>query len=318
MTRAVPTVSVVIPTFHRRAFLPSVLAPVLADPGTTEVVVVVDGARDGTLEDLRALEREDARVVPLFIENRGEGGARQAGLERAGSEVVLFLDDDVVARPGLVTGHAKRQRALRRTVVQGYMPVATSGVMARLYAEGYERRCAIYERETDTVLRHLWAGNLSLRREEALEVPLVNPAYTERYHPDREYGLRLREAGFTGLFDRSLRAEHHYVRDFEGFLRDARSQGAGQALIARLHPGLGEALPQDRFVSGLPRGLAAGVELTRRPRAAAIANAALAAALYAAGAVGAEAPQAVLARVARRVAQQRGAIEVHRADVRPG
>ena len=44
MEPPVPTVSVVMPTYNRRAQLRTVLAPLLADPAATEIVVVVDGS----------------------------------------------------------------------------------------------------------------------------------------------------------------------------------------------------------------------------------------------------------------------------------
>ena len=56
-----PTTSVVIPTHGRRALLADVLAPVLADPATAEVVVVVDGCDDGSLEFVAGLRRDDDR-----------------------------------------------------------------------------------------------------------------------------------------------------------------------------------------------------------------------------------------------------------------
>ena len=44
----------------------------------------------------------------MLIENRGDMGARAEGARAATGEIVLFIDDDVLANPGLVTGHARR------------------------------------------------------------------------------------------------------------------------------------------------------------------------------------------------------------------
>src|SRR5690349_2755212 len=99
------------------------LAPLLADPQPLEVVVVVDGGRDGSLELLERMAAGDARLRPLWIENRGVVGARAAGAEAARGEVVVLLDDDVFAMPGLIAGHA-RHHAEPGLVIVGYMPVA--------------------------------------------------------------------------------------------------------------------------------------------------------------------------------------------------
>src|SRR5438552_2002657 len=78
----------------------------------------------------------------------------------------------------------------------------------RLYAEAYDGRCETYERDPANILRHLWAGNISLRRDTCLRVRLGSDRFAERYHPDREFGMRLLEAGVAGVFDRDLRATH--------------------------------------------------------------------------------------------------------------
>src|SRR3712207_6423264 len=119
-----PRVSVVIPTYNRRDRLERAVRPLLSDPGTHEVVVVVDGSRDGSYELLCDLAREDSRVKALFIENRGAMGARYAAAERATGDVLLILDDDEVAAPGLVTGHAAHHLENEPIIVVGYTPTA--------------------------------------------------------------------------------------------------------------------------------------------------------------------------------------------------
>lgn len=308
-----------MPTYRRRDRLHAVLAPLLADPAALEVVVVVDGSDDGSIELLRDLARTQPRLRPIWQENAGEGAARHAGVRAATGDVVLLLDDDVVAEPGLVAGHAARHGDGVPRVVVGYMPTPeprpddAAAFATRLYAEAYEGRCARYESEPETVLRHLWAGNISLPREACLDVGLSSDAFTERYHPDRELGLRLLEAGLEGVFDRSLRATHHHDRGLDAFVRDARSQGAGWTLVHLLHPQSAGPLPADRFRAGLPRPLAALIDACRRPRVAATVSSALAQAVWITGRVGPRPAQLPLARLLRRVEQQRGAIAIRRA-----
>lgn len=237
---ALPTVSVVVPTFGRGRALAPVLDALLAQD-LHELVVVVDGSQDGTYEFLVDRARRDARLVALYQHNQGEMAARETGARGATGEVVLFVDDDVLAQPGLVAGHARLQRDHLRRVVVGYMPVRLAAsrkrddVTTRLYAQEYESHCMLCERDPDRVLRHLWAGNLSMRRDDALDASLHSPQYGERYHPDRDLGLRLRRDGFDGIFSRDLRAEHLHSRSLAAFVRDARSQGAGRARLHELH-----------------------------------------------------------------------------------
>ena len=165
-----PTASVVVPTHGRADLLPTVLAPLLRDPATAEVVAVADGD-DDAYAVLGTLAGRDPRLVPVRTDGVGENGARQAGVDRAGGEVVILLDDDVLARDGLVTGHARAHAARREVVVLGYMPVAEAlrdGPPTELYASWYEEAVERYERDPGSILHNFWAGNASLRREDAL------------------------------------------------------------------------------------------------------------------------------------------------------
>lgn len=257
-----PTVSVVVPTYRRRDRLAGALAPLLADRGALEVVVVVDGADDGSLELLQEMAREDDRVRPLWRENGGEGAARQTGLEHARGDVVLFLDDDVLAGPDLPSKHAavhgRDQGADQGAVVLGYMPTRLParrrpGQFATyLYREEYEQACRRYESGEDDVLAHLWAGNMSLRRRDALAVGLVGDDFRGLYHADQDLGLRCAAAGLRGVFDRGLASEHVHVRPLRAYVRDARAQGAGRVRLAAVHPGVVAPPTDAEFLSGLP------------------------------------------------------------------
>jgi glycosyltransferase involved in cell wall biosynthesis len=308
-----PTVSAVMSTYNRRELLPLVVPPLLADEGLDELVVIVDGSRDGSFELLEELRAGDARLKSFLIENRGKEGARQEGVERATGEVVVLLDDDVLAGPGLVSGHARHHAETGGLVVIGYMPVdrepadAHAGATA-LYADEYEDVARQYEQDPELVLRKLWGGNLSLRRADALRVGLVSADYGASYHQDRDFGLRCHEAGLRGRFDRSLRATHLHRRPLGAFLRDARAQGAGLRQLYELHPGELGPFDPGSFASGLPAPVAAWVRASRRPRVLRASTAALEGVAAVASALRVSHAATLALKVMRRMHQQAGAL----------
>jgi glycosyltransferase involved in cell wall biosynthesis len=260
-----------MPTYNRRESLDSVVAALLADDATGELIVVVDGSRDGSLELLREIAARDARLRPIWTRNRGQASARELGLEAARYPVVLLVDDDVLAQPGMVSGHAAHHAGHPALVVVGAMPVpeqlqVEGGAPARLYAAWYEQQVRGYVERPEWILRSLWAGNVSLRRDAALRVGLSNPAFDARYNEDRDFGLRLQRAGLEGRFDPSLRAEHHYRRSLPAFLADAEATGEGSWLVHELHRDLLGPFPGDDFAAYLSPVMAAAVRLSRRRR----------------------------------------------------
>lgn len=301
--------SVVIPTRDRCDLLADVLAPLLDDPGAAEVVVVDDGSTDGTAELLAGLARSNPQLLVVSGPPAGKGAASQAGLDRATGDVVLFLDDDVVPEPGLAAGHLRHHEARPGLVVIGYMPVhrveRRGGQGPTLvYHQDYERICRRAEQSPHRILEDLWGGNVSMRRDDILAVGLRSGAFDSRWrHIDRELGLRCLEAGLVGVFDRELRANHHYRRSLAALVEEARWAARGRVHLHQLHPEvLGPFRRQDLVADlSLPRSLlvrAGSTRIGHRP-----VRALLVAACRAAGRVGRVDDEIVLTRLLRRTEQ---------------
>jgi O-antigen/teichoic acid export membrane protein len=308
-----PTVTVVIPTYGGRAALASSLPPLLADPAVSEIVVVVDGFDDGSVGDLQRLGAVHPKLRWELVENGGEMAARAHGVEVATGEIVLLVDQDVVLHPGTAAGHARRHAARPGLVVVGYMPTSAARRSAawsttHLYARDYERHCESYERDPERVLTHLWGGNVSLRRTDCLAVGLERSEFRqpERYHSDREFGLRCLAYGLTGVFDRRLRADHLHSRDLQAFVRDSRSQGTSLARLHQLHAAELGPLDPDALVSDLPAPVRRLVTACRAPAVERLVGGALLAANRLSALVRLRPVELATAKILRRIGQQHG------------
>jgi glycosyltransferase involved in cell wall biosynthesis len=242
-TADLPRLSVVAPTYKRRDALPGFVEPLLREPGLHELVMAVDGSGDGSVEWLRERAASDPRLKVLDLPNRGAGATRQAGVEAATGDIVLLMDDDVIAEPGLVLGHLRHHVGSEHTLVLGYMPNEWESLppgrrgIGRIYRRAYEGHVARFRTDQDFVLHGLWGGNFSLPREDFLAVGIEKLA-VKRGQDDREFGIRCLKAGIKGRFDPSLRARHLYDRSFAAFRRDCRIQGESRVLIHEYHDDL--------------------------------------------------------------------------------
>ena len=323
-TACLPTVSVIIPTYAGCHRLGRVLSPLLEDSATREIIVVVDGSTDGSLELLQERATADSRLRPLFIERRGPSTARQVGVEAATNEVVLMLDDDLVAEPGLVSGHARHHATAEGIVVIGYSSYPSEskrrpGSFAdEIYADAYHTSWESYAHDGDQALIHLWGGNVSLRRVDCLQVGVQSDAFYCRYHEDQDFGIRCLEFGLRGITDRSLSARHLHNRDVGSFMRDSRDDGAGTILIHILHAEVVGPADISMFSAGLPLVARLVMRLTRRRAVERVAVALLLRSVRVAGGVRMFGLETNLARLLRRIQQRRGALELLVSHARRG
>lgn len=91
-----PKVSVIIPVYNCEAFLPQCIESLRAQTlESLEMIFVCDASPDNSLSILREAEASDSRIrVIVFEQNRGVSAARNAGIEIASGEYVIFCDSD--------------------------------------------------------------------------------------------------------------------------------------------------------------------------------------------------------------------------------
>ncbi|HHY99166.1 MAG TPA: glycosyltransferase family 2 protein [Firmicutes bacterium] len=102
-----PSIQIVIPAYNEESTIQQVVMEALKV--TDDVTVVSDGSTDKTALYAR---RAGAKVIEL-ARNVGKGGAMQEGLRASSSDIVVFLDADLI---GLTESHI---RSLILPVIEG-------------------------------------------------------------------------------------------------------------------------------------------------------------------------------------------------------
>lgn len=98
-----PLISVVLPTYNVAQYLQQCLESVAAQTyRNIEVIIIIDGATDGSYEIAQEFCKSDDRFAVYWQENAGSGPARNAGLAHCRGEFVMFVDPDDWIEPELL------------------------------------------------------------------------------------------------------------------------------------------------------------------------------------------------------------------------
>lgn len=233
-----PIVSIILPTYNRLPQLQKVLAGLEAQtyPLTDfEVIVVSDGATDGTTEFLRVCETP--LNLRLFVQqNSGAAAARNLGIEMAQGDIVLFLDDDVVPAPHLIAEHqAIHQRHQRDIVVLGPMLTPEDVVLKPWVrweqAMLYKQYADIAAGRWQPTARQFYTGNASLARHHLKAVGGFETTF--RRAEDVELAYRLADHGLAFLFNPQAVGYHYAERSFASWLQTPYAYGRNDVIFAR-------------------------------------------------------------------------------------
>lgn len=96
-------ISVIVPVYQAEEYLEGCLDSVLGQSFLDhEVIAVDDGSTDGSWAILSRRAEKDPRLRIVRQENRGQGAARNRGLELASGDWVCFVDSDDLIHPDML------------------------------------------------------------------------------------------------------------------------------------------------------------------------------------------------------------------------
>jgi glycosyltransferase involved in cell wall biosynthesis len=248
--------SVVIPTFRRTETLFPVLDALASqnDPPEFEVVVVDDGSGDETLPRLGAYR--PGYPLRFFSQgNEGPASARNRGVREARGSIILFMGDDTVPEPPLLSIHARTHAEKRpyRVAVLGYTTwprgLKVSPFLHHINEYGLQFGYGLIQDAEAVPFNFFYTSNVSLPRELLLEVGLFDTSFPHAAWEDIEVAYRLMQRGMRMLYRPAAIARHHHDITFASFRLRQEKAGEAAAIFYRKHPELGDflAVPQARL-----------------------------------------------------------------------
>lgn len=99
-----PLVSIVMPVYNSSAYLRETLDSIINQSyKDLEIICIDDGSTDDSLEILERYKEKDNRFFILKQQNQYAGAARNAGLNKATGEYIMFLDSDDIFERNMIS-----------------------------------------------------------------------------------------------------------------------------------------------------------------------------------------------------------------------
>ena len=228
-----PLITVQLCTYNRRALLGRVMEALFAqdlNPDDYEIVLVDDGSTDGTYEAVIGTLRPTCALTVVRQRNAGLAAGRNAGIARARGELIMFMDDDVLATPGLLAGHLHCHRLHPRAICRGgviNVPSLDQLPPARYTWRNYSGA-------------YFWTTNVSVPLRLLREAGGFDERFREYGWEDLDLGLRLRHMGVPSMLAKDALVYHYkppvQPSGFSGMARQARAQARTAVQFIDKHP----------------------------------------------------------------------------------
>lgn len=121
------TTSIVIPSYNGAGRIDSVLSSLVKQTHPPdEVIVVIDGSQDNTETVVSSFSGRLSGLRVIWQENAGRAGAKNRGAQEASGDLLLFLDDDMIADQSLIERHLLHHAQVPASILTGHCVLARS------------------------------------------------------------------------------------------------------------------------------------------------------------------------------------------------
>lgn len=214
MADRLPTVSIIVPTFNRKASLLRTLESLCAQTFSLEAVevIIVD---DGSTDDTHTIANYKFSFVVRYVrqDNQGVVAARNHGAMVAKSDILIFVDDDMTISPDAIESLANAITRTPQALIMGtliprsyHTPSVYTRIMLELLGQPQ-----IEEELAERDFRACNSELLCCRRADYIALGMMQDLTMGNGWPnwdDLEFGYRAHLSGFRLLQSANAVGEH--------------------------------------------------------------------------------------------------------------
>jgi len=247
-------ISVIIPTYNRKDILVKCLNALnnqTLPPTDYEIIVVDDGSTDGTEDTIKNLQlackkqrttSSYRKFTYLKQANKGPGAAKNLGIRHAVGELLLFMNDDIIADDTLLAEHLAAHETCQKEniAVLGHVSLA----------EQYQKSLFMHLLENEKLMlgykklregqyydyNMFWTCNISLPKSAVLKVGIFAEDFIPATTEDIELGYRLGKIGYKVLYYPDAKGEHWHSINLDAFCKREKILGINFVKLIQKHP----------------------------------------------------------------------------------
>jgi glycosyltransferase involved in cell wall biosynthesis len=237
-----PDISVLIPTYNRQDVVVECLRHLdkqALTPEQMEIIVIDDGSKDDTAATVRAFAKQMRfSVICESQPNSGASVARNRAIALSSGRIVLIINDDTLAVPGMVGAHLRLHEECPEEGVAGLgwlkiAPDVPDSIFVHLH---HDTTLDDLPDRSELGWKYFATFGISakaafLRRFDLFDTNL-------RWYEDTELGLRLSYHGLRVLLVKDALGYHYHPMDEAKFLRIADADGTALGAWYRRNPEL--------------------------------------------------------------------------------
>jgi len=191
-------VSILLPTLDRYPYLHNLLGQLRVQTVPPQEIIIIDQSKPEVLPAGFYEEFSDLPLKIIHQENAGQCSSRNAGLQLAGGEYILFLDDDDEVPPNLIEAHLVSLNCYKADAIAGAAEVPEEGELPDAFR---------LVRVSDVFP----TNNTMLRRESLQKTGLFDLAYDHGSRADGDLGMRMYLTGARVILDPGVKVLHHHA-----------------------------------------------------------------------------------------------------------
>lgn len=220
--------SIIIPSYNREDSLPLVLSKMeeLAEPlKNVEIIIVDDGSTDGTKDLIAKFSACENLAIRCFYEkNQGAAHARNMGVQKACSPLVLFLDSDIIPTKELIDAHLDfhQQHPEDPFVLRGRVETHKDVPSIR------KVEVITHKDQQELDWTEVRSNNISMKKDFLLKAGGFDGDLSA--HQDTELGHRLGKQGMRLFHSNKALGFHYHPVGLKEYFRYAEKYGISRAI----------------------------------------------------------------------------------------